>query len=115
MQGENTLWREGFVDLLSSNLDGAGPPPHRSAVRRDAQLEWRRTSSRPSRSGKRTGARFVVLGHVLGAGSRLRARDGVARGRRTGRRAEPIELRDATERHGPDRGLAHAGAARNIG
>src|SRR6185369_5277519 len=25
LQGENTLWREGFVDLLSSNLDGAGP------------------------------------------------------------------------------------------
>jgi hypothetical protein len=25
MQGENALWREGFVDLLSSNLDGAGP------------------------------------------------------------------------------------------
>ena len=98
MQGENTLWREGFVDLLSSNLDGAGPlrtvPP--SVVMRS----WDGHADVESAVafGKRTGARFVVLGHVLEAGrdsARVTAWlvDVVTR-----RRAEPIELRDATER-----------------
>ena len=68
MQGENTLWREGFVDLLSANLDGAGPlrtvPP--SVVMRN----WEGSADVESAVafGKRTGARFVVLGHVLAAG-----------------------------------------------
>ena len=98
MQTENTLWREGFVDLLSSNLDGAGPlrtvPP--SVVMRS----WDGHADVESAVafGKRTGARFVVLGHVLEAGrdsARVTAWlvDVV-----TGRRGEPIELRDATER-----------------
>jgi TolB-like protein len=98
MQAENTLWREGFVDLLSSNLDGAGPlrtvPP--SVVMRN----WDGHADLESAVafGKRTGARFVVLGHVLEAGrdsARVTAWlvDVVTR-----RRAEPIELRDATDR-----------------
>ena len=98
MQGESALWREGFVDLLSSNLDGAGPlrtvPP--SVVMR----RWSGHSDVESAVafGKRTGARFVVLGHVLEAGrdsARVTAWlvDVVTR-----RRAEPIELRDATDR-----------------
>jgi len=98
MQDANTLWREGFVDLLSSNLDGAGPlrtvPP--SVVMRS----WNGRADVESAVafGKRTGARFVVLGHVLEAGrdsARVTAWlvDVV-----THRRAEPIELRDAAER-----------------
>ncbi len=98
MQGENMLWREGFVDLLSANLDGAGPlrtvPP--SVVMRT----WTGHADVESAVafGKRTGARFVVLGHVLEAGrdsARVTAWlvDVVTR-----RRGEPIELRDATER-----------------
>ena len=98
MQGENTLWREGFVDLLSSNLDGAGPlrtvPP--SVVMRS--WDGRADVESAVAFGKRTGARFVVLGHVLAAGrdsTRVTAWlvDVVTR-----RRAEPIELRDASER-----------------
>jgi len=94
----DTLWREGFVDLLSSNLDGAGPlrtvPP--SVVMRS----WDGHTDVESAVafGKRTGARFVVLGHVLEAGrdsARVTAWlvDVVTR-----HRAEPIELRDATDR-----------------
>ena len=98
MQGENTLWREGFVDLLSSNLDGAGPlrtvPP--SVVMRS----WDGHTDVESAVafGKRTGARFVVLGNILEAGrdsARVTAWlvDVVTR-----RRGDPIELRDATDR-----------------
>ncbi|HKP16399.1 MAG TPA: serine/threonine-protein kinase, partial [Gemmatimonadaceae bacterium] len=98
MQGENTLWREGFVDLLSANLDGAGPlrtvPP--SVVMRS--WDGRADVESAVAFGKRTGARFVVLGHVLAAGrdsARVTAWlvDVVTR-----HRAEPIELRDATAR-----------------
>jgi TolB-like protein len=98
LQGENTLWREGFVDLLSSNLDGAGPlrtvPPSVVMRRWDGHTDVESAVA----FGKRTGARFVVLGNVLEAGrdsARVTAWlvDVVTR-----RRAEPIELRDATER-----------------
>jgi serine/threonine-protein kinase len=98
MQSENTLWREGFVDLLSSNLDGAGPlrtvPP--SVVMRS--WDGRADVESAVAFGKRTGARFVVLGHVLEAGrdsARVTAWlvDVVTR-----QRGEPIELRDATDR-----------------
>ena len=98
MQSENTLWREGFVDLLSSNLDGAGPlrtvPPSVVMRRWDGHADLESAVA----FGKRTGARFVVLGNILEAGrdsARVTAWlvDVV-----TGRRNEPIELRDATER-----------------
>jgi eukaryotic-like serine/threonine-protein kinase len=98
MQSDYALWREGFVDLLSAKLDGAGPlltvPP--SVVVRS----WKGPADVESAVafGRRTGARFIVLGHVLAAGpdsTRITAWlvDVVA-----GRRGEPIEFRDATER-----------------
>ena len=98
VMGDFALWREGFVDVLSANLDGAGPlrtvPP--SVVMRS----WRGRPELESAVafGERTGARFVVLGHVLGAGrDSVRVSvwlvDVAAR-----RRGEAIELRDATER-----------------
>ena len=98
VMGDLDLWREGFVDVLSADLDGAGPlrivPP--SVVLRS----WRGEPDRESAIafGERTGARFVVLGHVLEAG-----RDSVRVtvwlvDVATRRRGEPIELRDATER-----------------
>ena len=98
MAGEDSLWREGFVDVLSANLDGAGPlrtvPP--SVVMR--RWNGRADVESAVALGERTGARFVVLGHVLEAGrdsSRVTAWlvDVLTR-----RRTEPIELRDDTER-----------------
>jgi serine/threonine-protein kinase len=70
------IWREGLVDYLSRNLDGAGalrtvPPSvaiHQWAGRADA------TSA--SVLGQRTGAKLVLVGQVVGAGphaTRLRA------------------------------------------
>jgi serine/threonine-protein kinase len=98
MSPEYALWREGFVDVLSANLDGAGPlrtvPP--SVVMR----QW---SGRPDAEsaiafGRRTGARFIVLGRVIGAGpDTVRVAtwlvDVVS-----GERTEAMEVRDGTDR-----------------
>ena len=95
---DQTLWREGFVDVLSANLDGAGPlrtvPP---------SVVIRRWSGRPDTEsaiafGRRTGARFIVLGRVIGAGpDTVRVAtwmvDVV-----TGERTEPMEVRGGTDR-----------------
>lgn len=98
LQPSQALWREGFVDVLSASLDGAGPlrtvPP--SVVMR--QWAGRPDIESSVAFGRRTGARFVVLGRVMGAGkdsTRVAAWliDVV-----TGRRAEPLEVRDATGR-----------------
>ena len=98
MQGGLSLWREGFVDVLSANLDGAGPlravPP--SVVMRS----WRGRSDVASAIGlgKLTGARFVVLGRMFETG-----RDSVRVAAWlvdvvSGSRGEPIVVRDAAER-----------------
>jgi serine/threonine protein kinase len=63
-----SLWREGLVDLLSRNLDGAGPlrsVPPTTVIRR-----WSGRADRLSAPalGRRTGARLVVLGSLIGAG-----------------------------------------------
>ena len=63
-----SLWREGLVDVLSRNLDGAGPVrsvPPTTVIRR-----WSGRADRPSASalGRRTGARLVVFGSLIGAG-----------------------------------------------
>jgi serine/threonine-protein kinase len=70
------LWREGLVDLLSRNLDGAGPlrtVPPTAVVRR-----WSGRADRLSAAdlGRRTGARLAVYGSLVPAGgdsARLRA------------------------------------------
>ncbi len=64
-----SLWREGLVDLLSRNLDGAGPlrsVPPTTVIRR-----WRGRSDRLSAAelGRRTRARLIVFGNLIGAGS----------------------------------------------
>jgi serine/threonine-protein kinase len=64
------LWREGLVDVLSRSLDGAGPLRTVSptlVVRR-----WGASRADPSAAqslGQQTGARTVVFGGLIGAGS----------------------------------------------
>lgn len=63
-----SLWREGLVDLLSRNLDGAGPlrsVPPTTVIRR-----WSGRADRLSAAalGRQTGARVVVFGSLIGAG-----------------------------------------------
>jgi tetratricopeptide (TPR) repeat protein len=70
------LWREGLVDLLSRNLDGAGPlrtVPPTVIIRR-----WAGRADPPSVAalGLRTGAELALFGSLLGSGPdsvRLRA------------------------------------------
>jgi serine/threonine-protein kinase len=60
-----TLWREGLVDLLSRNLDGAGPlrtVPPSVVIRR-----WSGRADPPSAVtlGQKTGARLAVIGQLV--------------------------------------------------
>jgi serine/threonine-protein kinase len=92
------MWREGMVDILATNLDGAGPlhtVPPSVAVRR-----W---SGRPDKVsattfGEQTGARVAVYGRIVSAGAdtvRLSATVlDVANGRSLG----DIELRESSQR-----------------
>jgi eukaryotic-like serine/threonine-protein kinase len=62
------LWREGLVDILSLDLDGAGPlrtVPQTTVLRR-----WSGRADRASAAGlgSRTGAELVVFGQVLRLG-----------------------------------------------
>jgi eukaryotic-like serine/threonine-protein kinase len=98
MQPEHALWREGFVDVLSANLDGAGPlhTVPTSVVMRS----W---SGRPDLEsatdfGRRVGARFVVLGWVMGAGPDSARVSTWLVDVTTGKRGETIDIRDAVER-----------------
>src|SRR4051812_21058601 len=65
------LWKEGMVDVLSRNLDGAGPirsiPPSASIKRWEGHAD--RTVA--AQFGKRLGARLVVYGQLQPAGRDL--------------------------------------------
>ncbi|HWO88953.1 MAG TPA: tetratricopeptide repeat protein, partial [Gemmatimonadales bacterium] len=65
---ELDYWREGLVDVLAANLDGAGPirtVPATIAVRR---FEGRADRASAVELGLRTGARMVLVGRVVGRG-----------------------------------------------
>ena len=70
------LWREGLVDLLSRNLDGAGPL--RAVAPTTVIRRWQGRADELSATelGKRTGARLLVYGSLVPAGAdsaRIRA------------------------------------------
>ena len=67
-QGDLPIWREGMVDVLAHNLDGAGPLRAVSPT-----LAIRRAPPRALRDSmrafaKRTEARYVVYGNLVGSG-----------------------------------------------
>ncbi len=89
------LWREGLVDVLSRNLDGAGPL--RTVAPTVVIRRWRGRADPVTAAdlGRRTGARVVLYGGILGAGRdsiRLTATLFDARSRRA---VAEIEYRDA--------------------
>jgi serine/threonine protein kinase len=93
-----SLWREGLVDVLSRNLDGAGPVrsvPPTTVIRR-----WSGRADRPSASalGRRTGARLVVFGSLIGTGPDSARLTATALDVLEDRPLADIELRDAANR-----------------
>ena len=91
------LWREGLVDVMSRNLDGAGAlraVPATVAIRR-----WQgRADSKSARAfGERTGARLVLYGGLLAAGDSMRA-TAVLLDTRTGNMLAEIDRRDLPDR-----------------
>src|SRR5207248_7228501 len=61
-------WREGLVDVLSANLDGAGPLRTVSPTMVVHSWSGRGDQAGAANLGRRTGARLVVLGTMFGAG-----------------------------------------------
>jgi serine/threonine-protein kinase len=93
-----SLWREGLVDLLSRNLDGAGPlrsVPPTTVIRR-----WSGRADRLSAPalGRRTGAGLVVFGSLIGAGPDSARLTVTALDVLEERPVAEIELRDAANR-----------------
>ena len=76
-EADAALWREGLVDVLSANLDGAGPihtVPPSVAIR---QWDGRYDVGSAVELGRRTGARLAVFGRLVRTGGdsiRLTAR-----------------------------------------
>jgi eukaryotic-like serine/threonine-protein kinase len=87
------LWREGMVDLLSRQLDGAGPlravPPTR-VVR---AWQGRADAASARALAARTSAKLVVYGALLSAGDSVRATLSVLDAV-TGRQVAELERRD---------------------
>jgi tetratricopeptide (TPR) repeat protein len=92
------LWREGLVDVLSRNLDGAGPL--RSVPPTTVIRSWSGRGDRPSATelGRRTGAQVVVFGSLLGAGRDSARLTATALDVADGRPLADLELRDAADR-----------------
>src|SRR5437762_1573789 len=62
------LWREGLVDVLSRNLDGAGPLRTVSPTVVIRRWSGRADPTSAEELGRRTGARLTVFGNIVGAG-----------------------------------------------
>jgi eukaryotic-like serine/threonine-protein kinase len=89
------LWREGIVDVLSRDLDGAGRLHSVSPAVAIQRWRGRAEAGAAQALGRRTGARLVVFGQLMGSGAdsvRLRATLVDAGG---GRTIGEVELRDA--------------------
>ncbi|MEO8620547.1 MAG: serine/threonine-protein kinase, partial [bacterium] len=91
------LWKEGMVDLMSRNLDGAGAL--RTVPATIAVHSWQgRGDAQSARAlGKRTGARLVLFGGLLTAGDSVRAM-AVLLDAKSGRTIAEIERRDVAVR-----------------
>jgi serine/threonine-protein kinase len=66
--GDLELWREGLVDLLSRNLDGAGPLRTVSPTVVVRRWSGRADPASAAALGRRTGAGLAVFGSLVAAG-----------------------------------------------
>jgi tetratricopeptide (TPR) repeat protein len=93
-----SLWREGLVDLLSRNLDGAGPLRTVSPTVVVRRWHYRADRDGAVALGRQTGAGLVVFGTLLGTGGdsvRLRA---TLLDVSSGRPLQEVELRELAPR-----------------
>ena len=92
------MWREGIVDILATNLDGAGPlhtVPPTLAVRR-----WNGRADKVSATafGKETGANVAVYGRIVTAGADTVRLTASVLDVGSGRSLGDIELRESAQR-----------------
>ncbi|MBA3559424.1 MAG: hypothetical protein H0W30_12585, partial [Gemmatimonadaceae bacterium] len=95
---ELAVWREGMVDVLSANLDGAGPIRTVSPTVVVRRWDGRADAASAAELGKRTDARHVVFGRIVKSGAdsvRLAASVVDAA---TGRPIGEVDLREAISR-----------------
>lgn len=94
------MWREGLVDLLAANLDGAGPlrtVPPSVIVRRWRAPRLDRESALAL--GEATGAEYTVYGSVVSSGrDSLRVQLNVLDTKGRSAIGQPIAYRDASDR-----------------
>jgi serine/threonine-protein kinase len=62
------VWREGVVDILSRNLDGAGPLRTVSPTLAVKRWQGRAEAGNAQTLGRQTGAGLVVFGHLMRSG-----------------------------------------------
>src|SRR5207247_7366334 len=89
------LWHEGLVDILSRNLDGAGPL--RTVSPSVVVRRWSGRADPPSATelGRSTGARLVVFGSLVAAGEDSVRLSATVFDVRSGGALGDIELHDA--------------------
>ncbi len=92
-----SLWKEGMVDVMSRNLDGAGPLRTVPASVVVGRWNGRADVQSAQALGKRTGAGLVLFGGLLSAGDSVRA-SVVLLDARSGRALAEIERRDVPAR-----------------
>jgi serine/threonine-protein kinase len=95
---ELRLWSEGLVDVLSRDLDGAGPL--RTVAPTVVVRRWGGRADAPSAAalGRRTGARLAVFGQVLGVGGDTVRLSATLYDVTAGRALGEFQLRDVSER-----------------
>jgi serine/threonine-protein kinase len=95
---ELQVWREGLVDVLSRDLDGAGPL--RTVAPTVVVRRWSGRADAPSATalGRRTGARLAVYGQVLGLGGDSVRVNATLYDVTAGRALGEFQLRDVSER-----------------
>ena len=91
------LWREGLVDVLSRNLDGAGPM--RTVAPTVVIRHWRGRADPVAAEdlGRTTGAGLVLFGGIIGAGRDSIRLSATLFDTRSSRALAEIEYRDAAD------------------
>ncbi len=92
------LWREGLVDVLSHSLDGAGPLRTVSPTIVIRAWNGRADPSSAAELARKTGARLVLFGELLGAGGDSVRLTATLFDAATNRSLTEVELRDESAR-----------------